>query len=230
MFVVIFWPRHSLIPQIATYTVFMNTFPAYRIQRNLCIWNGTGHTVGMGQSYSLFSSHWDGGIEILQFSGRSIVSVDRARPNLKGVQIVSGDWRLFWCDGENTIFWDMTPCNMDIFYNLMGGPICLWTESTPNLKGILGVSGDWRLFYCDGEDTVFWDMTPCNMEMVYRRFREIAFVVYLLMLKSYVNTTHKHTKTSFKIENPLASDYSCVHVYTLKTVIAGNATSRGNAI
>jgi len=73
----------------------------------------------------------------------------------------------------------MAPCNMEIVYNLMGGPICLWTESRPNLKGILGVSGDWRLFCCDGEDTVFRDMTSCNMEMVYRRFRGIAFVVCL---------------------------------------------------
>jgi len=31
----------------------------------------------------------------------------------------------------------------------------MWTESRPNLKGILEVSGDWRLFCCDGEDTIF---------------------------------------------------------------------------
>ena len=93
---------------------------------------------------------------------------------------------------------------MEIMYNLVGGPMCLWTESRPNLKGIL----DWRLFCFDGEDAVFWDMTPCNMEIVFKRFRGIAFVVYLFMLKSYVNTTHKHTKASFKIESPA---YLCIH-------------------
>ena len=73
-------------------------------------------------------------------------------------------------------------------------------------------------------------MTPCNMEIVYRRFRGIAFVVFLFMLQSSVNTTHKHTKASFKMENPRASDCCCVHVYTLKTVIAGNATLGGNVV
>jgi hypothetical protein len=32
------------------------------------------------------------------------------------------------------------------------------------------------------------------------------------------------------MENPRASDYCCVHVCTLKTVIAGNATLEGNII